>query len=239
MDGQILDFGTSGVLRFSNLVMYDRQTESWWQEFGGEAIVGVMTGKKLEMLPLSMVSWQEFKSAFPEGKVLSRKTGFNRRYGMTPYVGYDSISRSFGPEGKQLPASERVVGLIIGEEALAVPFSVLEEESVVHYTLSGQELVVFYKKGTASSLDHPDIAFGRDVGAAAVFESSLEGRALTFAEDGGEIVDEQTGSTWNLFGQATSGALEGQELTPVPHHGSQLWFSWVLFKPDTIIYSGQ
>ena len=68
----VLDFGTTGLLRFSNLVMYDRQTESWWQEFNGEAIVGDMTGTRLELLPLSIVSWKEFKSTFPQGKVLSR-----------------------------------------------------------------------------------------------------------------------------------------------------------------------
>ena len=75
VDGQVLDFGVSGLLRFANLVMYDRQTESWWQEFSGEAIVGDMPGRKLEILPNSIVSWEEFKKAFPDGKVLSKDTG--------------------------------------------------------------------------------------------------------------------------------------------------------------------
>ncbi len=87
--GKVLDFGTTGFLRFSNLIMYDRQTESWWQEFGGEAIVGDMVGTKLEQLYLSIVSWGEFKAAFPEGKVLSRETGHNRNYGSNPAAGYD------------------------------------------------------------------------------------------------------------------------------------------------------
>jgi len=79
--GTVLDFGTSGNLRFSNLIMYDRQTESWWQEFGGEAIVGEMVGKKLEQLFLSIVSWKDFKEAFPTGKVLSKDTENPRPYG--------------------------------------------------------------------------------------------------------------------------------------------------------------
>ena len=72
MDGELLDFGVSGKLRRLNLIMYDRQTESWWQEFGGEAIVGVYAGVKLEQLPMAMVSWSDFKASFPDGKVLSK-----------------------------------------------------------------------------------------------------------------------------------------------------------------------
>jgi len=241
VDGQVLDFGVSGFLRFSNLIMYDRQTESWWQEFGGEAVVGDMTGKVLELLPLSIVSWKEFKDAFPTGKVLSKNTGYDRPYGLSPYEGYDSFGSAplyQGPSDDRLPALERVVAVIIGEESLAVPFSVLEKEPVVHYSLTGQDLVVFYKKGTASALDNFVLAEGRDVGAATVFDPNLEGQKLRFRADGDEIVDEQTGSTWNLLGQATSGPLKGKELTPIPHRGSQLWFSWVVFKPDTIIYKG-
>ncbi len=108
LDGQVLDFGTTGFLRFSNLVMYDRQTESWWQEFGGEAIVGDLVGKKLEQIPLSIVSWKDFKTAFPEGKVLSKNTGYQRSYGNTPYAGYDLSNNPFlfdGPKDDRLPAS--------------------------------------------------------------------------------------------------------------------------------------
>ena len=243
MDGQILDFGTTGLLRFSDLVMYDRQTQSWWQEFSGEAIVGDMTGKALEVLPMSMVPWKEFKSAFPDGKVLSRNTGFTRDYGTTPYIGYDSFYSSiFLPadaHDDRLPAMERVMAVNIGGESLAVPYSVLEREPVVHYTLAGQDLVVFYKEGTASVLDTALIILGRDVGSAVVFDSHLEGQKLTFRADGDNIVDEQTGSAWDLLGSATSGPLEGKRLTPIPHMGSQLWFSWAVFKPDTIVYRGQ
>ena len=242
LDGQVLDFGTTGLLRFSNLIMYDRQTESWWQEFGGEAIVGDLVGKKLEQLFLSMVSWKDFKAAFPEGKVLSKDTGYDRPYGRNPYSGYDGANNPFlydGPEDDRLPALARVVAILIGEEALAVPFSVLEKEPVVHQTLAGQDLVVFFKKGTASSLDAGRIAEGRDVGATGVFDPDLQGQKLTFRAEGDKIVDEETGSAWNLFGQATSGPLAGKELTPIPHRGSQLWFSWVVFQPDTEIYRGK
>jgi len=239
VDGQVLEFGVSGVLRFSNLVMYDRQTESWWQEFLGEAIVGDMTGKNLERLPMSVVSWKEFKAAHSEGKVLSRP-GQSRPYGRNPYTFYDSSSPFLyeGPKDERLPAIERVAGIEIGKESVAVPYPVLEKAPVAHFTLGGRDLVVFFKKGTASALDRRSIAEGRDVGAVGVFDPNLDGRTLTFKTDGGNIVDEQTGSTWNLLGEAQSGPLAGKTLSPITYLNS-FWFAWVAFKPDTVIYRGQ
>ena len=245
VDGQVLDFGTTGVLRFSNLVMYDRQTESWWQEVTGEAVVGELTGRRLEVLPNSIVAWEEFKRAHPGGMVLSRDTGFDKPYGQNPYYRYDTFGGDFMydvPEDKRdgrLPFLERVVGIVLGEESMAVPYSALETESVVHITLAGQELVVFFKKGTASALDTEAIIEGRDVGSAGVFYPNLEGRKLTFTLEGEEFVDDQTGSAWNLLGQATSGPFEGEELSPVVHQGGQIWFTWVVFRPNTVVYRAQ
>lgn len=242
MDGKVLDFGTTGLLRFSNLVMYDRQSKSWWQEFNGEAIVGEMTGTKLELLPLSIVSWKEFKAAFPKGKVLSRDTGHRRPYGSSPYAFYDSAQSPFlynGPEDRRLPALERVVAVERGGESLAVPYSVLEKEPIVHLTLAGQDLVVFFQKGTASALDARNIAEGRDVGSVGVFDPNANGKRLTFRQADGLIVDDQTGSRWNLLGKAESGPLAGKELRPLVHRSAQFWFSWVVFKPDTVVYRGK
>jgi len=242
VDGKVLDFGTTGLLRFSNLVMYDRQTESWWQEFNGEAIVGDMTGTRLELLPLSIVSWREFKSTFPQGKVLSRETGHRRPYGSNPYTFYDSSSDPFlygGPADRRLPALERVVAIDMGIQSLTVPYSVLEKEPIVHYTLAGRDLVVFFKKGTASTLDKPDVADGRDVGAVGVFAPTAEDKKLTFRLMDGRILDDQTGSTWNLLGKAETGPLAGKELRPLVYQAAQFWFSWAVFKPDTLIYRGK
>ncbi|MBI4297698.1 MAG: DUF3179 domain-containing protein, partial [Chloroflexi bacterium] len=205
MDGQVLDFGTTGLLRFSNLVMYDRQTESWWQEAGGEAVAGDMTSKRLEPLPLSIVSWKEFKTAHPQGKVLSKDTGHRRPYGDTPYAFYDSSGDPFlydGQHDRRLPALERVLAVEVGNESLAIPYSVLQKQPVVHYNLAGQELVVFFKEGTASALDSDAISEGRDVGSAAAFDPHVDGRKLAFHRVENRFVDEQTGSVWNLLGKA-------------------------------------
>ena len=97
--------------------------------------------------------------------------------------------------------------------------------------------MVLFKKGTACVLDETDISSSKDVGATSVFEAILDDIKLTFRLDGERIVDDQTGSSWNIFGQALTGPLAGRQLRPIVH-GHHFWFSWVVFKPDTIIYWG-
>ena len=241
LDGVVHDFGVSGKLRNSDLIMWDRQTESWWQQFTGEAIVGELTGKKLTLLPASIISWVDFKAANPEGQVLSRDTGFNRPYGQNPYVGYDRADNPpflfQGDLDGRLQPKERVAAVSIGDEDAAFPFSILAEETVVHYTVGGQDLVVFFKPGTRSALDGLLIGDSDEVGATGVFDVALEGRTLTFRVDGDNFVDNETGSVWTILGQATEGQLAGKELRPIVH-ANHFWFSWGAFKPDTKIYQG-
>ena len=91
-EGETLTFGVTGNLRDSDLVMYDRQTESWWQQFGGAALVGADAGDELEQLPARIVSFADFRVRSPGGLVLTRDTGYDRPYGSNPYPGYDDVS---------------------------------------------------------------------------------------------------------------------------------------------------
>ncbi|MBW6467504.1 MAG: DUF3179 domain-containing protein, partial [Brevefilum sp.] len=117
MGEQVLSFGTTGRLRFSNLIMYDRQTETWWQQATGEGIVGALTGSNLTFVPAAMVAWEEFKGAHPDGVVLSRETGFNRTYGRNPYVGYDDVNRPpFLYQGPQTPGELPPVARVLALE---------------------------------------------------------------------------------------------------------------------------
>ena len=241
LDGVVYDFGTSGKLRRSDLIMWDRQTESWWQQFTGAGIVGELAGKKLTILPASIISFADFRAASPDGKVLSRKTGFNRPYGQNPYAGYDRADQppflfDGDLDGRLLP-KERVATVTIGEVDAAFPFSILEEERVVNYTINGNDLVVFFKSGTVSALDQSSIKGSRDVGATGLFDGQVNGRKLTFRDDGGRFVDNETGSVWNILGQAIEGPLTGETLVPVVH-ANHFWFAWGAFKPDTLIYRG-
>ncbi len=239
VDGRTLDFGTTGNLRRSDLVMWDRQTESWWQQITGDAIVGELTGKRLSLLPAPIVSWAEFRRDFPDGRVLSRDTGFNRDYGRNPYVGYDAVGqRPFlynGPLDGRLQAMERVVSVSLGGEDVAYPFSVLRQRLAVADQVGGQAVVIFFQPGTRSALDDRNISDSRDVGAATVFRSEVDGRRLTFSVSNGSFVDAQTGSRWSLLGQATAGPLAGKQLEPVVS-GNHFWFAWAGFKPKTRIF---
>jgi hypothetical protein len=239
-DGQQLDFGTTGRLRFSNLIMYDRQTETWWQQATGEGIAGKFAGEQLVFLPASIIGWGEFKENIPAGKVLSRETGFRRDYGRNPYTGYDNINNSpflfRGPEtpGK-LPAMARVLTVDLESEAVAYPYEQLQESGAINDMISGKEVVVLWQPGTASALDSAIIAEGEDVGAGTAYSREVDDQVLTFSFRGGKIVDDQTGSEWDFFGQAVSGDLAGTRLEPVVSV-NHFWFSWAAFKPETRIY---
>lgn len=239
LDGKTLTFGVSGLLRHSDLVMWDQETESLWQQGTGEGIVGEHTGKLLSFFPVSIVSWQDFKSAYPDGKVLSKDTGHLRSYGINPYSGYDSSARPFLFAGKADPrllALERVVGVGKGDTAVAYPFSTLAKVGVVNDRAGSQRLVVFYQSGTVSALDKSRISESRDVGAAAVFLPEVDSKELSFESRDGKIFDRETGSRWDLLGRAVNGPLTGKALEPVVH-GTHFWFAWAAFNPQTRIFS--
>ena len=239
LDGKVYDFGTTGRLRYSDLIMYDRQTESWWQQITGEAIVGELTGKILRPLPAAIISWRDFQSAYPAGMVLSRDTGDVRAYGQNPYSGYDNInSAPFLFQGKydgRLAPMERVVTISQGNQDFAVPFPLLAERKVVHLDAGGVPMVVFWAPGTVSALDKNRIAESRDIGATGAFQAQLDGQPLTFTAAGDGVFTDGRGSSWNLAGQAITGPAKGKELTPVVH-ANHFWFAWAAFKPDTTVY---
>ncbi|MCH7588407.1 MAG: DUF3179 domain-containing protein [Chloroflexi bacterium] len=240
VEGMNLDFGTTGRLRFSNLLMYDRQTETWWQQATGEAVIGELTGTQLTFLPALIIGWKEAMDTFPDAQVLSRDTGYSRDYGRNPYVGYDNVQRSpflyVGPSTPgQLPSMARVTTVDLNGEAVAYPNDVLASEIVVNDNIGGQGVVVIWQPGLASALDSSDLASGQDVGANAVFLREIDGQELTFVLEGGRIIDEQTRSEWNVLGQAISGDLEGKQLAAVVKV-DHFWFSWAAFRPDTRVY---
>ena len=238
-DGQVLDFGTTGRLRNSDLIMYDRQTETWWQQFTGEGIVGKYAGEQLRFLTSQVLSWKDFKEAYPDGEVLARPN-MPRNYGYNPYVGYDSTSRPFlfrGTPDSRLAPAERVLGLTTDTDAIAYPFAVLEEAGAVHDSFGGLELAIFHKAGLASALDSSVISQGRDIGTVAVYDRQVGDQLLTFSpNEDGTFSDAETGSTWDILGEAVAGPLAGEKLTPILHF-DHFWFAWAAFFPETELYS--
>jgi hypothetical protein len=219
--------------------MWDRQTQSWWQQFNGEAIVGDLTGTRLKSLPTAIISWSDFKSHYPQGKVLSLETGFERAYGSNPYVGYDDINQSpflyDGPLDNRLPPMARVLGVALENEARAYSYDRLHQDKVIHDTLANKPIVAFWKEGTASVVDSSEIVKGRDVGTTGIFLRMVEDKTLTFiVRKDGTFSDKETGSTWNILGQALDGPLKGKSLTPIVHHDT-FWFAWAVFVPGSAL----
>lgn len=180
---RVLDFGVSGNLRNSDLVMFDRQTESWWQQFGGLALIGDLAGTRLRKLPARIVSWADFRRAHPSGEVLTRETGNPRSYGQNPYVGYDDVnSPPFFPARNgddRLAPKERVVFLERGDKTAAVPHSVLARKRVVEVRLDGATYVVRTRGKVSSPLDRGTLADGRDILAVDV---TVDGKPVAFDE---------------------------------------------------------
>lgn len=240
-DATVYDFGTTGNLRHSDLVMWDRQTESWWQQVSGEAIVGELAGSVLTSIPSQLISFAQFREAWPEGEVLSRETGYSRPYGDNPYPGYDDIDSSpflFDQEADdRLPAMRRVIGVTLDDEAAAYPISEDDPAQVVNDEITDIPIVVMTIKGAASALDASQVSDGREVGQSGVFRRDIDGDVLTFERsDDGEIVDTETGSVWSLTGEALAGDLAGQQLQPIPHV-IVFWFAWAAFQPETRIFT--
>ena len=241
LDGRVREFGVSGSLRRSDLIMYDRGNHTLWQQISGEAIVGTDAGKQLEFLPSTIASFAEFRATHPDGVVLNRDTGFSRDYGVNPYPFYDSDSATYFEVDEftdnSLDAKERVLTVEIDGEAVAFPFTALTEQVVIETNVAGQVVVAFWQSGTVSALDDFFVIGGRNIGAAAAYSPFLDGQRLHFEERDGLIVDAETGSEWNVLGMAVSGSLAGEVLEPVIS-ANHFWFAWSVFQPDTRIVTG-
>jgi hypothetical protein len=236
VDDNVLRFGVSGNLYNSDLIMWDDLTESWWQQLTGKGVVGEYNGYQLEIVPSQVIGYGVFKDHYPDGKVLRGPQGI---YGRNPYAGYDSSPNPFlfrGPMDERLFPTARVLAIDMNGLRVAYSFNTLQTEHLVNDTVEATDVVVFWQTGAASALDNSDIDSSKDVGMAIMYHRTLSsGETLTFRFEDGVFRDNETDSTWNIFGEATDGELEGsvlRQLNAFPH----FWFAWAAFYPDTVLY---
>ena len=159
VDGETLTFGVSGKLRNSDMVMYDRESESWWQQAVGEAIAGSRTGQMLGTLPGWLESWSEFAQRNPDGLVMD-EPNYPRRYGYNPYVGYDTSSFPFLYSGELPPFDIAPLARVVRVGNRAWLLESLREAG----ELTGYGVKFTWTEGQASPLDTRLVADGRDVG---------------------------------------------------------------------------
>ncbi|MEX1031799.1 MAG: DUF3179 domain-containing protein [Cellvibrionaceae bacterium] len=159
LEGRVLDFGATGLLRHSDLIMYDRQTESWWQQYSGDAIVGALTGKQLSTVPARLESLEDFRWRAPQGLVLVPNDPRARDYGANPYAGYDRSATPFMFSGK-MPDGVKPMTRVVAIEELAFSLPYLREKEVIEQ----DGLRITWHAGQNSALDKRSIRRGRDVG---------------------------------------------------------------------------
>lgn len=240
VEGDTLEFGVSGMLRNSDMIMYDRQTDSWWQQFTGEGIVGHYNETLLDIVPSIVIGFGDFAERYPDGLVMAANQGYSSFYGRNPYVGYaDSDPSRFLFQGQidpRLPGTERVLAYGDGETYIAYAFETLREQIAINDTVGDTDVLAIWQPGVADALDQAIIDESRDLGTAALYNRQLGDQILSFSVDeNGNIVDDQTGSTWSLFGEAIDGQLAGSQLRQLiaaPH----FWFAWAAFHPETMVY---
>ncbi len=156
IDGKRVLFGVSGKLYNSNVLFYDKQTESLWSQIGMEAVTGPMTGKRLKLLPLEHTTWQTWKAKHPETKVLSQETGYKRDYARNSYQGYAASERILFPvahRDSRLPNKAWILGVVINGEAKAYPFETLQKIATpVKDHVGGEAIFIQYDPRNRSAL---------------------------------------------------------------------------------------
>jgi hypothetical protein len=223
-DGEILEFGTSGKLFNSNLVMYDRTTKSLWSQAMAQAIVGNLAGVELERIPFDIAYWKEWKQLYSDSKVLSTDTGSTRPYGADPYGDYYTNGDVLFPvsnRDNRLGLKEIVVGFENNGQYKAYKLQEIENKKVINDKVIGKPVALM-------SL-HPFMI--------RAYDPVVDGQVLKFSYNvkNQNFNDKQTGSLWNFDGKAIDGQMKGKQLTRIPFDEG-FWFEWVAFHPKTELY---
>lgn len=224
VDGQTLTFGVSGKLLDANLVLYDRQTETYWSQIRGEAIVGPLVPMTLTLHPSTITTWADWRRGHPDTLVLSRDTGIYPKstYASDPYAGYanqSDVGFGVGPVDDRLPSKELVYGVALDNASVAYPEDEVTAQGAINDEVGDTPVLV---------VEDP-----RDGGVEA-FVRAVEGETLTFTLADETLVD-GAGHRWSFDGVALDGPHEGTRLDRIQPHGFY-WFAWSKFHPGTEIY---
>lgn len=220
------EFGVSGLLYQTNLIMYDRNgDESLWAQMSRRGSCGPEAGTPLVQSAAVEMTWAGWRALYPNSLVVSQRTGFSRDYNFFPYGNYEQLNSGLifpvsEIDGRRAP-KERVLGLPDGDGGIAYPFLELDRAPVraLATTYDGRPAVVFWDRSRE---------------AATAFYTN----GATFAVQDGRVVDVESGSAWNVAGEAVSGDRVGDRLEPIDEAYVAFWFAWAVFQPETTIWTG-
>ena len=225
IDGQEVEFGTSGKLYNSNLLMYDRLTESYWSQALGMAVKGELSGYRLNLVPFDVITWGDWKKLHPDTLVLTTDTGYIRSYATDPYGNYYTEPRIMFPvehSDDRLFPKEIIIGF--NEDGIYKAYKQNDIESnVIINDLIGETPVMLVSLFSENSR---------------AFERIVNDVQLDFVFNDGKILDAQTNSEWNYDGLSISGKYQGEKLHRMPIEPG-FWFEWVAFHPETLVFGDQ
>jgi len=222
IDGKEVEFGTSGKLYNSNLLMYDRLTESYWSQALGIAVKGELSGYQLNIIPFDVITWGDWKILHPETLVLTTDTGYIRSYATDPYGNYYTESKIIFPvehTDDRMHPKEIILGFHHNKIYKAYKQNDIESKVIVNDSIDDVSvlLVSLFSQNSRA------------------FERNVDGIVLDFIFSNNTILDYQTNSEWNYDGLAISGEYEGTQLERIPIEPG-FWFEWVAFHPDTLVF---
>lgn len=222
IDGQEVEFGTSGKLYNSNLLMYDRYTESYWSQALGMAVKGELTGYQLNLIPFDVITWGDWKKLHPDTLVLTTDTGYIRSYETDPYGNYYTEPRIMFPvehSDDRMHPKEIIIGVSQDDTYKAFKQNDIESNIIINDSVGDVPvmLISLYSENSRA------------------FNRALDGIVLDFEFVDGKILDSQTNSEWNYDGLSVSGDYLGKQLNRMPIEPG-FWFEWVAFHPETLVY---
>ena len=223
---RVLSFGVSGGILRNVVALYDRETDTFWNQLTGDAFSGPLCGIKLEAIPAVNAMWEEWCSGYPFTQTLSKARSpfghYDEDHMSDYYCSEKTGIRAPAHHDTRLPNKAQIVGINGNGGAVAYPIDLLEQARVIHDTLEDLPIVIFHT---------------RDFGTSRIFSARIETYTLSFHELAGKYYDLQTNSHWSpLTGIAMSGPLKGQKLSAVPGT-TAFWFAWADHFPDTRVYN--
>lgn len=222
-------FGVSGLLYNTNLIPYDRETDGEWSQMLTKSVRGWYQGTELELIPMVETSWGQWRSMYPETKVLSLETGHDRPYGEYPYGDYltedQRLFFPIVPVNQTLPLKERVHGVVLGEKSKVYRISQFTDTcKVINDIFDGEKIVV-----AGSEEENLVVSFGR------VLEDGTELEMKALQNQWPLVMEDQEGNQWDIFGVAQNGPRNGTQL-PVLKSLVGFWLSFSSFYPEPEIY---
>lgn len=228
MDGRVLHFHLAGINN-QNFIMRDEETGTWWQQVSGKALHGPLKGRQLKGVFHDEISFALWKREQPQGRVLkpNERIAAANQYEAADWEAH--VGRMRVVEGtdldQRLPPRTLVMGIALAGKSIAYPLAALQKQSPIIDMVGSAPIV---------------IVLGGDKRSVRAFERTVDGKRLEFFQktngaDALQLVDAETGSTWNFEGKAVAGPLAGQQLKKV-FVLEDYWFDWRIYHPDTAVY---